>query len=55
MIEPAGYALYGLPLPSASNQMGELFLTAREGYAFTAAVGDQVSSDATEGSFGAHG
>jgi predicted AlkP superfamily pyrophosphatase or phosphodiesterase len=55
VIEPAGYASYGLPLPSASDQMGELFLTAREGYAFTAAVADQVSSDATEGSFGAHG
>jgi predicted AlkP superfamily pyrophosphatase or phosphodiesterase len=55
VIEPADYASYGLPLPSVSDQMGALFLTAREGYAFTAAIGDQVVNDATEGSFGAHG
>jgi len=55
MIEPADYASYGLPLPSASDQMGPLFLTAKEGYAFTANLGDQVVTDAAEGSFGSHG
>jgi predicted AlkP superfamily pyrophosphatase or phosphodiesterase len=55
VIEPADYASYGLPLPSVSDQMGALFLTAKADYAFTAALGDQVVNDATEGSFGAHG
>jgi predicted AlkP superfamily pyrophosphatase or phosphodiesterase len=55
VIEPAEYASYGLPSPSSSDQMGALFLTAKEGYAFTAAVGDQVVTDASEGSLGAHG
>jgi predicted AlkP superfamily pyrophosphatase or phosphodiesterase len=55
IIEPASYAQYGLPLPSENNQMGALFVTAKEGYAFAAAVTDPVVSDATEGSLGAHG
>ena len=55
IIEPADYARYGLPLPSVNNQMGVLFVTPKDGYAFTAAVGDEVVVDATEGSLGAHG
>jgi predicted AlkP superfamily pyrophosphatase or phosphodiesterase len=55
IIEPSGYAALGLPSPKDSNQMGELFLTARDGYAFTAALGSDVVSDAVEGSLGAHG
>jgi predicted AlkP superfamily pyrophosphatase or phosphodiesterase len=55
IIEPANYAQYGLPLPSENNQMGGLFVTAKEGYAFTAAATEPVVSDATEGSLGAHG
>jgi predicted AlkP superfamily pyrophosphatase or phosphodiesterase len=55
VIEPADYASYGLPLPSPGDQMGALFLTAREGYAFTAALGPQVVNDAAEGGFGSHG
>jgi predicted AlkP superfamily pyrophosphatase or phosphodiesterase len=55
VIEPADYASYGLPSPESSDQMGALFLTAKDGYAFTAAVGDQVVNDAGEGSLGAHG
>ena len=39
VIEPGGYAELGLPDPTGSNQMGELFLIAKDGYAFTAAVG----------------
>ena len=35
--------------------MGVLFVTPKEGYAFTAAVGDDVVVDAAEGSLGAHG
>jgi predicted AlkP superfamily pyrophosphatase or phosphodiesterase len=55
VIDPSGYAALGLPLPSASDQMGPLFLTAKDGYAFTAGLGEQVVGDASEGSFGAHG
>ena len=55
VIEPADYARYGLPLPSENNQMGALFVTAKEGYAFTAPATDPVVSDATEGGLGAHG
>ncbi len=35
--------------------MGSLLLTARDGYAFTAAVGDEVVIDAPAGSAGSHG
>jgi predicted AlkP superfamily pyrophosphatase or phosphodiesterase len=55
VIEPADYASLGLPLPTASGQMGALFLTANDGYAFTAAAGGDLVTDAAEGSFGAHG
>ncbi len=55
IIEPADYARWGLPLPSVNNQMGVLFITPKDGYSFTAAVGDEVVIDATEGSLGAHG
>jgi len=55
VIEPRDYARYGLPLPSENDQMGVLFLTAKDGYAFTAAVGDEVVVDAPAGSLGAHG
>ena len=55
VIEPADYARYGLPLPSVNNQMGVLFVTPKDGYSFTAALGDEVVVDAVEGSLGAHG
>jgi predicted AlkP superfamily pyrophosphatase or phosphodiesterase len=55
VIEPADYAKYGLPLPSANDQMGALFLTAKDGYAFAGSAGDQVVIDAPDGSRGAHG
>ena len=35
--------------------MGVLFVTPKDGYSFTAAVGEEVVVDATEGSLGAHG
>ena len=55
VIGPADFAPLGLPQPSANPQMGALFLTAKEGYAFAAAAGDQTAVDAPEGSLGAHG
>ena len=55
IIEPADYARYGLPLPSVNNQMGMLFITPKDGYAFTATAEGDVVVDASEGSLGAHG
>ncbi|HMF58827.1 MAG TPA: ectonucleotide pyrophosphatase/phosphodiesterase [Vicinamibacterales bacterium] len=55
IIEPADYSKYGLPLPSENQQMGALFLTAKEGYAFAGAAGAQVVIDVPDGSLGAHG
>ena len=55
VIEPGEYARYGLPLPSANEQMGALFLTAKDGYSFAAGAGDQVVIDAPAGSVGSHG
>ena len=46
---------YGLPTPSANDQMGALLLTAKDGYAFAGGAGDQIVIDAPEGSLGAHG
>lgn len=54
-IEPSDYTSLGLPLPSSSDQMGELFLTAKDGYAFTASVAGEVVTEASEGSLGTHG
>ena len=55
IIEPADYPRFGLPLPSVNDQMGVLFITPKDGYSFTAAVGEDVVVDAVEGSLGAHG
>jgi predicted AlkP superfamily pyrophosphatase or phosphodiesterase len=55
IIEPADYPSYGLPAPAESDQVGALLLTAKDGYAFSAAVGPLVVADAVEGSLGAHG
>jgi predicted AlkP superfamily pyrophosphatase or phosphodiesterase len=35
--------------------MGVLFITPKDGYSFTAAVGEDVVVDTAEGSLGAHG
>ena len=35
---------YGLPMPSANDQMGALFLTAKEGYAFAGGTASRSSS-----------
>jgi len=55
VIEPAEYASLGLPHPKDNDQMGALLLVAKDGYAFTAAVGEEVVVDAPAGSLGAHG
>ena len=53
--EPAEFPAFGLPLPSASDQMGALLLIARDGYAFTAVASGPVVVDAPAVSLGAHG
>jgi predicted AlkP superfamily pyrophosphatase or phosphodiesterase len=55
IIGPDEFGKYGLPLPAANDQMGVLFLTAKDGYAFGGGAGDQLAIDAPEGSLGAHG
>ena len=55
VIEPSDYGRFGLPLPSVNNQMGVLFVTPKDGYAFAAPAEGEVVVDATEGSLGAHG
>jgi predicted AlkP superfamily pyrophosphatase or phosphodiesterase len=55
VVEPDGYARFGLPLPAADDQMGVLFVIPKEGYAFNASAAAPVVADATEGSLGAHG
>ena len=55
VVEPGDFPKYGLPMPAANDQMGALFLTAKEGYAFAGNAGEQVVADAAEGSLGAHG
>src|ERR671913_1032273 len=55
IIEPSDYASYGLPTPTASDQMGALMLTAKDGYSFSTAATGEVVADAAEGNLGAHG
>lgn len=55
IVEPRDFPSYGLAQPVEGGQMGSLFLTARDGYAFTAGVGSDVVVDTTATSLGAHG
>ena len=55
VVEPGDYASFGLPQPSATEQMGVLFVTPKDGYAFAAPADGAVVVDAPEGSLGAHG
>ena len=55
IIEPAEYAKHGLPQPSDNEQMGALFLTAKEGYAFSADPNGPAVVDTASASLGAHG
>jgi predicted AlkP superfamily pyrophosphatase or phosphodiesterase len=55
-VEPEGYGRFaGLPQPTAGDQMGVLFVTPKDGYAFAAPADGDVVVNATEGSLGAHG
>jgi predicted AlkP superfamily pyrophosphatase or phosphodiesterase len=55
VIEPAQYAEFGLPLPRDNEQMGALFLAAKDGYAFTADINEPFVVDAPATSLGTHG
>jgi predicted AlkP superfamily pyrophosphatase or phosphodiesterase len=55
LVEPSEYARLGLPQPTASDQMGVLFVTPKDGYSFTAPATGEVVVDAPEGGLGAHG
>jgi predicted AlkP superfamily pyrophosphatase or phosphodiesterase len=55
VIEAPEFGKYGLPQPTATGQMGVLLLTAKDGYAFTASIGDEPVVDAPPGSLGSHG
>jgi predicted AlkP superfamily pyrophosphatase or phosphodiesterase len=56
VVEPTGFGRFtGLPQPNAGDQMGVLFVTPKEGYAFTAPADGDVVVNASEGSLGAHG
>ena len=54
IIEPKDYSELGLPQPADSDQVGALFLTAKDGYAFTAEASEPAVVDAPLGS-GSHG
>ena len=55
IIEPAQYAELGLPMPRDNDQMGALFLTAKDGFAFTADINEPFVVDAPATSLGTHG
>jgi predicted AlkP superfamily pyrophosphatase or phosphodiesterase len=55
VVEPDGFEALGLPRPEDSDQMGALYLVARDGYAFTAAAEGAAVVDAPPASLGAHG
>jgi predicted AlkP superfamily pyrophosphatase or phosphodiesterase len=54
-VEPADYGRFALPQPAATDQMGALFVTPRDGYAFAAPAEGNVVVEAADGSLGAHG
>jgi predicted AlkP superfamily pyrophosphatase or phosphodiesterase len=49
------FGRHGLPHPDTTDQVGVLWLTPRDGYAFTNAVGDEIVVDTAPTSLGAHG
>ena len=55
VLEPSEYANLGLPSPTVNDQMAALFLTAKEGYSFSADPADPTVVDAPAGSLGSHG
>ena len=55
IIEPVEYPQLGLPMPSDNDQMAALFLTAKDGYAFTADPNPPSVVETSPTSLGAHG
>ena len=55
VVEPDGFAKYGLPAPERNPQMGALLLVGKDGYAFTADAAAPAVVDAPLASQGAHG
>jgi predicted AlkP superfamily pyrophosphatase or phosphodiesterase len=55
IVEAGEFAALGLPLPDASDQMGGLFVTAKDGYAFVADPAEPVVADTGATSLGTHG
>ena len=54
IIGPDGFAALGLPQPERDSQMGQLLLTAKDGYAFSGATGGPVTAEVPQQS-GSHG
>ena len=54
VIAPDGFAAAGLPAPERDPQMGQLLLTAKDGYAFSGATGGPVTA-AVPQQAGSHG
>jgi hypothetical protein len=54
IIGPAGFAELGLPQPDRDPQMGQLLLTAKDGYSFSGATGGPVTA-AVPQQAGSHG
>jgi predicted AlkP superfamily pyrophosphatase or phosphodiesterase len=55
VVDASEYPKYGLPLPSASDQMGPFMLVAKDGYAFSDGAGDGIVGESELGGLGAHG
>ena len=54
VVREDGYAALGLPLPGRDPQMGQLFVTAKTGYAFSGATGGPVTAEVPQ-TGGGHG
>lgn len=55
IVEPSEYAAFGLPRPEENDQMGALFLIARDGYAFAGDATGPAVVDVPPASLGSHG
>jgi predicted AlkP superfamily pyrophosphatase or phosphodiesterase len=54
IIGPAGFAELGLPQPDRDQQMGQLLLTAKDGYSYSGATGGPVTAAVSQQA-GSHG
>ena len=55
VIEPKDYAKFGLPTPDVDPRVGDLILTAKEGYSFSDGADGNYLTPKTEKMLGAHG